>query len=329
MNAEKIQFSVEFPLKGLEIDNNLKLLDVHVHIWNSWYFKEFLDTCQKFNITDMIGITSLKVKDKLEKKNLDMNITFCNFLSGSDFKKYKSDKLIKQVNKAKEHNFKLLKMFFGPRLWTLSRRKSYYRINDQRLFPVYSKIENEGMPVIIHVADPDIWYEKKYQNVNKYGTKEDRIADFIDLLEKFPNITWISAHFGCLPENLPKLGEMFELYPNLYVDTGSTKWMVRELGKNVEKSRKWIIKYQDRIVWGSDIANMTNLSMALKKKNRDFYWKSRFWSHRLFWETSKHAALAFNDSDNPEGTFINGLHLPKEVLKKIYYTNAKNLIDNS
>ncbi|OLS25654.1 MAG: hypothetical protein HeimC3_14020 [Candidatus Heimdallarchaeota archaeon LC_3] len=315
-----MKFSLEDPFTGLDNKNNLKLYDFHVHIFTTWYFKEFIDACRSYNITDIVGITSPKVKTKLEKKNLQENITFCYFLSQLDFVRFKTNKLIKSVTQAKENNFKLLKIFFGPRLWKLSRRKSYYRINDKRLCPVYSKIQDEGLPVLIHVADPDIWYEKRYANVNKYGTKEDRISDFIDLMQEYPDITWISAHLGSLPENLPKLSEMLDNHKNLFVDTGSTKWMIRELGKKVDETSDWIKKYKDRIMWGSDINN-------LQLSDRKFFWYSRFWSHRLFWETSNRADLAFKDSDNPDGTKINGLNLPHDVLSKIYYENTQNLVN--
>ena len=193
---------------------------------------------------------------------------------------------------------------------------------------VYAAIEDEGFPTLIHVADPDIWYMNRYTNVQKYGTKEDRLHDFEDLMKEFPKVRWISAHFGCLPEDLQKLGSMLHTYPNLFVDTGSTKWMVRELGKHVEETRAFVTKYQDRILWGSDIANRSSLSMVHSKKNREQYWYSRFWSHRLFWETPYESDLAFNDSDNPAGTRIHGLNLPKEVLRKIYFLNAQKLLNN-
>ena len=58
-----------------------------------------------------------------------------------------------------------------------TRKKNPFRINDHRLDSVYSQIEDYDMTVLAHVADPDISYMNKYENVKKYGSKEDRIND--------------------------------------------------------------------------------------------------------------------------------------------------------
>lgn len=317
-------FSVSSPLQGLKIDTDIQLFDVHVHLHNKSFSEEFLTTLQKYNITHIQGITGPKVKKYFDRQQLSENVSFCYFLSIFDFLRYKTKKLVKQVHKAKELDFSSIKIFFGPRMWQFSRRKEYYKINDAKILPVYDAIAEHNFPVLIHVADPDLWYQRRYTNVNKYGTKEDRINDFIDLLEMYPTIKWISAHFGSLPENLPKLGTLFDTYPNLYVDTGSTKWMIRELGKNVTETKEFLARYQDRVLWGSDIANRVGIRSS--KSKREFYWYSRFWSHRLFWETPFEAPLAFKDSDNPEGTNIHGLDLPLNILNKIYFTNAQKLL---
>lgn len=320
-------FSINNPLEGLQESQENQLFDVHVHFHSKHFAKEFLEAFRKYNITNIMAITGPKVKRFLEESKLADNVTFCYFLSQMGFYRYNTKDLVKQVQEGKELNFKAMKIFFGPRLWQLSRRKEYYKIQDERLHEVYAAIEDEDFPTLIHVADPDIWYEKRYTNVEKYGTKEARLKDFEELMTEFPKIRWISAHFGCLPEDLEKLGKMLDSYPNMFVDTGSTKWMVRELGKNVEKTRAFITRYQDRILWGSDIANRANFSMVYSRKNRIQYWYSRFWSHRLFWETPNEASLAFNDSDNPAGTKIHGLNLSKEILRKIYFSNAQKLLN--
>ncbi len=191
---------------------------------------------------------------------------------------------------------------------------------------VYSHIEEYDLTVLMHVADPDISYMNKYKNTQKYGLKNDRINDFSNILENFPKIKMISAHLGSLPENLTRLSELLDKYPQLYVDTASTRWIIRELGKNVKKSQEWFEKYQDRIIFGSDLGNFEfNLKFFLSKHRRKYFWGSRYWSQRLFWETSHQAPLPFKDKDNPEGTKINGLNLSNSTLEKMYYKNVMKL----
>ncbi len=275
-----------------------------------------------------MGIGDRKLKRKFASKGLSDNIVFCNYLSSYDFLKFNIKKLLDQIDKAHATGISHLKIFVGPMFQFFTRNKSFFRINDSRLDSVYSQIENYDMTVLIHVADPDISYMKKYKNKQKYGSKTERINDFSDMLDKFPKIRMISAHLGCLPEDVDKLGDLLERHPQLYVDTASTRWMIRELGKNVSRSKEWLEKYQDRILFGSDLGNFEfNLKFFMSKKRREYYWGSRYWSQRLFWETSHQTPLPFKDKDNPEGTIIKGLNLSESTLKKLYFGNASKILD--
>ena len=259
-------------------------------------------------------------------KDIPYDIIFCNTLSSYDFLRFNVHKLRDQIDKAHTNEISWLKIFLGPMFQRFTRKKSPFRINDDRLDTVYSLIKDYEMTVLMHVADPDISYNKVYRNLDKYGSKEDRINDFSNILEKFPKLTVISAHLGCLPENLNRLGLLLDNHPQLYIDTASTRWMIRELGNDVKKSKKWFEKYQDRILFGSDLGNFEfNLKFFFSKNRRKFYWSSRYWSHRLFWETSHHAPLPFKDKDNPRGTMINGLQLSRSTLEKIYHKNVMKL----
>jgi hypothetical protein len=284
-----------------------------------------MEYIQRFGVEKILGIGNGDLKRKLQLKNMAYNIVFCDYLSSSDFLKFKIHKLQGQIDKAHTNEIRYLKIFFGPMSQMFTRIKKPFRINDPRLDSVYSQIENYDMTVIVHIADPDISYMKKYRNTEKYGLKADRMNDFSNLLGRFPKIPVISAHLGCLPENLLRLGELLDNHPQLLVDTASTRWMIRELGKDVIKSQEWFEKYQDRVLFGSDLGNFEfNPKFFLSKRRRQFFWGSRYWAQRLFWETSYQAPLPFKDKDNSEWTQINGLNLSQSTLEKIYQKNAKN-----
>jgi hypothetical protein len=324
---EKRMFSVSNPIVNLEGDQMYKIFDSHVHIWGHRYLNEYLEYITRFRVERILGIGDRDLKRKLESKGIGDNIVYCDYLSSYDFLKFKIHKLKESIDKAHTNEIRFLKIFVGPMFQFITMNKSPFRINDQRLDSVYSRIEDYNMTVLVHVADPDISYMKKYKNRQKYGSKEDRINDFSDLLGKFPKIPVISAHLGCLPENLTRLGELLDNHPQLSVDTASTRWMIRELGKNVTKSKEWFEKYQDRVLFGSDLGNFSfNLKFFLSKHQRKYYWGSRYWSQRLFWETSHQAPLPFKDKDNIETTKINGLNLSKSTLEKIYHKNALGLL---
>ncbi|MHA1992657.1 MAG: amidohydrolase family protein [Candidatus Hodarchaeales archaeon] len=323
-------FSIQNPLNELNKEQNYKIFDSHVHIWAQRYFKEFKDYIQKFGVKKILGMGSIGLKKKLEKLGLDNSVIFSYYLSSQDFIKYETEKLIQQIDNAQKNDIRILKIFFGPRFLIFSRNITPFRINDPKLAPVYSLIEEYEMTVLMHVADPDIWYQKKYKNTAKYGTKNERIEDFSQILDTYSKIKMISAHLGSLPEDLQKLGELFDKFPQLFVDTASTRWMIRELGKDINKTKQWIAKYQDRILFGSDLGNIEfHPKFFFKKSRREFFWASRYWSQRLFWETSHQTPLPFRDKDNPERTIINGLNLSKSILEKIYYSNALKLFPDN
>jgi predicted TIM-barrel fold metal-dependent hydrolase len=320
-------FSVTNPLDNIENNHKYKIFDSHVHLWGHRYLNEYLEYIKRFGVKKILGIGDRDLKRKLESKGIVDNIIFCDYLSSYDFLKYKVQKLRDQIDKAHANEIGYLKIFVGPMFQFFTRNKNPFRINDQRLDSVYSHIEDYDMTVLMHVADPDVSYMNKYRNTQKYGLKKERINDFSDILENFPKITMISAHLGCLPENLNRLSELLDNYPKLYVDTASTRWMIRELGKNVKKSKEWFEQYQDRILFGSDLGNFEfNLKFLFSKHRREFFWGSRYWSQRLFWETSHQAPLPFKDKDNPEWTKINGLNLSKSALEKMYFNNAMNIL---
>ncbi|WP_455463048.1 amidohydrolase family protein [Candidatus Hodarchaeum mangrovi] len=320
-------FSVSNPLTNLEDKHQYKIFDSHVHIWGHRYLNEYIEYIKKFGVEKLLGIGDGNLKTKLESKGLANDIIFCNYLNSYDFLKFKVQKLQNQIDKSHTKDIRHLKIFLGPMFQLFTRNKTPFRINDPRLDPVYSCIEDYRMTVVMHVADPDITYVKKYRNLNKYGLKKNRINDFSNILEKFPRIPIISAHLGSWPENLGRLGELLDQHSQLNLDTASTRWMIRELGKDVKSSKEWVEKYQDRILFGSDLGNFEfNIKFFLKKQHREYFWGSRYWSQRLFWETSFQTPLPFKDKDNPNWTQINGLQLSQSTLEKIYYKNAMKLL---
>ena len=177
-----------------------------------------------------------------------------------------------------------------------------------------------GFIVDIHIGDPDIWYVTLYKD-QKYGTKAETLDQFKTVLGNFPDIKFIGVHMAGHPEHLNTLSDTLKDFPNLYIDTASTRWMIRELGKHRDNTRDFFSKHSNRILFGSDLSITSH-----RRDPRDlFYYETRYWSQRLFWETPYVAPLPFKDNDNPNGTTINGLNLSKAVLRKFYFENATQL----
>jgi hypothetical protein len=181
--------------------------------------------------------------------------------------------------------------------------------------------------IMVHVADPDVWFRTMYADAAKYGTKMDQYAGLEHMLELFPDLTWIGAHMGGDAEHPDHLEALLERYPHLYLDTSATKWQVREVSKRREAIRDLICRYPTRFLFGTDLVTRHGLE-------REHY-VSRYWCQRTLWESDWEGRSPITDPDyTPEPTdpagattpLLRGLNLPEEVLKQVYQENARRIL---
>jgi uncharacterized protein len=175
-----------------------------------------------------------------------------------------------------------------------------------------------GMPVSIHTADMEDCYYPLTAN-SELGTSGarwnvfERIgkgvmprADILNTrnraIEKNPNTIFIGCHVGNLSHDLDELGRLLELYPNYYIDISARAW---DLGRQPFSARRFFIKYQDRILFGTDLG-----------PSEDMY---RGWFRLLETEDE------FFRVPDAAWWMNYGLNLPDEVLRKVYYGNATRL----
>ena len=197
------------------------------------------------------------------------------------------------------------------------------RPGDPRLDPIWQVCARHGRPVMIHVGDPkafftpldrfnERWHELRERPYwmfygEKWPSWEELIEGFTAILERNPDTLFIGAHMGNTPEDLGTLARWMEAYPNLVVATGPR---ISELGRQPYTARRFIMKYQDRVMFGSDT-----------RPRRDAYQVY----YRFFETDDEYFDPA--DSHHLQGFWmIYGIHLPEEVLEKIYHKNALRLL---
>ncbi len=178
--------------------------------------------------------------------------------------------------------------------------------------------------VMVHVADPDVWFRRAYADSGKFGTKPEQYAGLERLLEMFPDLTWIAAHMAGDPEHPDHLEALLERYPNLFIDTSATKWQVREVSARREAIRALLCRHPDRFLFGSDLVTRHQLV-------REHY-VSRYWCQRTLWESAWTGRSPIADPDfepedgEPESPMLRGVDLPAEILKDVYYRNVCRLL---
>lgn len=193
--------------------------------------------------------------------------------------------------------------------------------DDERLDPLWTKAGELGVPVLIHVADPVAFFQpldrfnplflalQRRPEWHFYGPEFPSFQELIEagirLISRHPDTTFITAHAGWYSENLKFVGEqMLDKLPNMYTDFSAR---LSILGRQPYSARKFFIKYQDRILFGTDA---TPSPLVYR-------------THFRFLETADEYFEA-----HPERSMhrIYGIYLPDEVLKKVYRDNAVRLL---
>jgi len=298
---------------------NGPIFDAHTHIGEPNTLDKMLQIEDEFGITAQIGIVHSKEGFQYAREKYPERFVFAKYLSLRDIAHYNVDAVIDDISRTKDEGYSLAKSWFGPR-WRdyIEEVPSDFRIDNPKLDPVFQALEDNELPLLIHVADPDTYFELHYQDASKYGTKEDNLSQLEAVLERHTRVIFQIPHFGAQPEihRLSNLAGWFDRFPNIILDTASSRWMARELSKDVEKAREFLMKYPDRILFGTDLSAI--------RGNME-YFGARYSAQRYLWETDvRKEPLPFEDADTKDsgGTFINGLDLPISVLRKLYWENA-------
>jgi predicted TIM-barrel fold metal-dependent hydrolase len=165
-----------------------------------------------------------------------------------------------------------------------------------------------------------VWWQPggKYADSRAAGTKPEQYDQLEWFLERVAPRKVIAAHMGGYVEDVRFLQDLLDRYPNLLLDTGATKWMVREIARRPDVIREFVIRNQDRILFGTDL---------VVDERYDFeHYASRYWTHLKLWETPYRGESPIEDPDADDPPRLAGLDLPAGVLRKLYYENAQALV---
>lgn len=204
--------------------------------------------------------------------------------------------------------------------------------DDSELEPVFDFLEREGIPVIGHQGEPkNCWLpvekmtvrsDREYFTANPryHMYQKDEFPDYWDhihardrVLERHPNLRFVGAHLASLEWNIDAVAERLDRFPNLAVDLAERiSHLEYQTRDNRGKVINFIERYQDRIVYGTDIIDDPDSEPAEIGEELLDRW-NRHW--RLF------ASDDMLTSSQISGSF-RGLELPDTILEKIYHKNA-------
>ena len=200
---------------------------------------------------------------------------------------------------------------------------SRLQLDDPELDVVWETAARLGIPVFIHTADPAEFFEpldyenerwlemaifpnRRFFDRSRYPSFEELMDERDRMLAKHPNTTWVLAHMGWHTQDLGRLGELFDRFPNVHGEVGAVLY---DLGRQPRFGHEFFVKYQDRILFGKD---------SFQPEEYPYYWRvfetedeyfDYYRDYHAFWK-------------------LYGMGLPDDVLRKVYFENALRIIPN-
>ena len=302
------------------------VIDIHNHLRDLDRLDEYLKTMDEAGVWKVISldgrsendfyIEHIKACRRVSKNRLIVFFTpDFSKIDEPDFGQREAEKLEHAV----ELGVRGLKIFKSLGLTLKDNSGKVVPVDDPRIDPIWAKCGELGIPALMHVSDPKAFftpvdrYNERYDELGErphwafYGDEFPEKEVILDqrnrVIESHPDTTFIATHMANLPEELGRVSMWLEKYPNMYVDINAR---ISELGRQPYSCRKFMIKYQDRVLFGTD--TRPNLEAF-----RVYY---------RFLETDDEYINA-DPSHHRQGRWrIYGIFLPDEVLEKIYNKNA-------
>jgi len=180
-------------------------------------------------------------------------------------------------------------------------------LNSENMYKVYQKAAEYKVPVLLHGSIINI----------------PELKDQLDqVYSDFPEVTFIHAHYCSTIMkgiNLDQCAELLDKHPNLYIDLsmgGGIARYHRYFKQDLTQVKNFVLKYQDRILFGSDIILTSSVS-------KDFDWLYQ----RMRCDIDLHQKAEYTCPFGEKDWIHRGFYLDKEVLRKLYYENPKKVLN--
>jgi predicted TIM-barrel fold metal-dependent hydrolase len=305
-------------------------IDVHNHQWNmgSGSLNGLVKDMDQLNMQVMVNLSGgnghglKRIADNVKEQYPNRFIIFANVDFGRVGADGWIDNAVKQLEEDVRSGANGLKVFknLGFSVKDVSGKR--VTIDDPRLDAIWEKCGELKIPVLIHTADPEPFWEpmdehnerwlelethpERKRSENNPAPWETLIEEQHRMFKKHPNTTFIAAHFGWYANNLAKLDSLLTAMPNVVVEFGA---VIAELGRQPKAAKAFFTKYQDRILFGKDSwvpEEYATYFRVLETEDEYFPYHKKY---HAFWR-------------------MYGMGLPDDILKKVYYKNALRIIPN-
>jgi predicted TIM-barrel fold metal-dependent hydrolase len=211
----------------------------------------------------------------------------------------------------------------------------YVMIDDPRFAPIIADLERRHLVLLAHQAEPlNCWlpydqmtvrsdreYFRAHPQYYMYQHPEMPSHDAIlaardRMLSEHPALWFDAVHLASLEWDVDRVAEFLDRFPQANVDLAARLVHLEyQAARNPHKVRQFLLRYQDRILYGSDDAYGPADTDARALADVHAGWVEDW----RFLATSE----PMHSSDFAQR--FHGLHLPRSVIDKIYRRNAESM----
>ena len=324
------------------------VVDAHNHLFGDVRAEKLIEVMDEVGVKVFINVSgnvSLPFDDKgytIQRQDLQIFIdnyiskypdrflayTMSDFAQWNDFCIFKTDDFVEKTIQHLEEDVKKgalgLKVTKELGLRFKDKDGSIIRVDDRRLYPVWKRAGELNLPVLMHISDPAAFflpvneYNEHYLSLQEYPgwsfqgsyfSKKQLLEQRDRVVADHPDTTFICPHAANYAEDLDYVAKFLDENKNVYIDFSAR---IDELGRQPYSSRNFMIKYQDRILFGVDMPLTADI-------------------YRCYFRFLETADECFDYPDymgrwGYSRWKIYGLYLPDEVLRKIYYENILKIL---
>jgi predicted TIM-barrel fold metal-dependent hydrolase len=211
-------------------------------------------------------------------------------------------------------------------------------LDDPGLAPVGDAIQELGLALIGHLGEPhNCWLpleQMTTDNDREYFAKhpqyhmflhpempryEDQIRARDNFVAAHPQLRFVGAHLASLEYDVDRIAAFLDRFPNANVETAARMSQVQyQSVRDYEKVRNFFIKYQDRVLYGTDIT-LSPGDLESDATGAEF----KRSAHDVWTNDWRYLATAESQRVEIIKADVKGLALPRAVIDKIFYSNAK------
>lgn len=208
-------------------------------------------------------------------------------------------------------------------------------IDDARLRPLFDAIERDGWVLLGHQAEPrNAWlpleqmttrgdreYFSRHPQYHMAGqsawpSHDQQLAARDRFLQQHARLHYVGMHLASLEWSVDRLADLLDRFPEATVDLAARMSHLQQQSiRGREAVRAFVLRYQDRLLYGSDLAVGRGQSDAEFAAEAGAAWRAD-WRFLVTDDWLRSADL---------GEPFRGLALPAKVVDKLYRLNARRV----